>query len=107
MVDNGAIKTIGDVETVVLSALELMEDKVMRSQRALEKKLEELERECARRHEELKQLLTGKRANDATATKSAKRTSRDDDAVATIISMDLSRPTPATAEKQATRERGT
>lgn len=104
MVDNGAIKTIGDVETVVLSALELMEDKVMRSQRALEKKLEKLERECARRHEELKQLLTGKRANDATATKSAKRTSRDDDAVATIISMDLSRPTPATAEKQATRE---
>jgi len=47
MVDNGAIKTIGDVETVVLSALELMEDKVMRSQRALEKKLEALERECA------------------------------------------------------------
>ena len=34
MVDNGAIKTIGDVETVVLSALELMGDKVMRSQRA-------------------------------------------------------------------------
>ena len=31
MVDNGAIKTIGDVETVVLSALELMEDKVTRS----------------------------------------------------------------------------
>ena len=31
------METIGNVETVVLSALELMEDKVMRSQRALEK----------------------------------------------------------------------
>jgi len=98
------METIGNVETVVLSALELMEDKVMRSQRALEKKLEELERECARRHEELKQLLAETRASDATTTKRATRTARDDDAVATIISMDLPRSNPAPAEKRKATE---